>query len=315
MGSAAAVAAGLSVGALGSDTGGSIRLPSHCCGLVGMKGTYGRVSRYGAMPLSFSLDHVGPLCRTVEDCAMVFGVIAGHDPKDPTTSRRPVPDYLDGLEDGVKGLRIAVPENFFYDVLKDEVRTLIDDSVAVYRELGAEIVPVELPGLDLANKMVNVLISVEAATYHSKWLHERSADYGAQTYSRLLPGLYYSGSRYLEALNLREKVLAEFSEAVFEKADMLHAPVIPFPIPRIDETDVGAAPGFMDKLRSMTHATRPINYLGLPGLSVPCGFTENGLPCGFQLVGRPFDEKTLFRAGRAYERETGWPEKAPDLEG
>lgn len=313
-GSGAAVAGRLIYGALGSDTGGSIRLPAQCCGLAGVKGTYGLVSRYGAMPLSYSLDHVGPLTRTVKDSALILQAIAGRDPNDATTSYRAIPNYLDGIEEGVKALRIGVPENHCYEPVEDVVRKSLEASLEVYRTLGAEIVPLQVEGIELANRFANVVMATEAATYHSKWIRERPNDYGAQTLSRLLPGLYYSGTRYIEALNLRSAILENFCAAVFDKVDILHAPVIPVEVPRIDETDVGAKPGYMKSIASMTHNTRAINYLGLPTVSVPCGFTANGLPSGFQLIGRPFDEKTLLRAGHAYERETLWCDKAPEFE-
>ena len=313
-GSGAAVAGRLVYGALGSDTGGSIRLPAQCCGLSGVKGTYGLVSRYGAMPLSYSLDHVGPLTRTVKDSALILQAIAGHDPNDATTSHRDVPEYLDGIEDGVKGMRIGVPENHCYDPVEDAVREPLEASLEVYRALGAEIVSLQADGIELANRFANVVMATEAAAYHSKWMRECPDDYGAQTLSRLLPGLYYSGTRYIEGLNLRATILEAFCSAVFDKVDVLHAPVIPVEIPRIDETDAGARPGYMNSIASITHNTRAINYLGLPTVSVPCGFTTNGLPTGFQLIGRPFDEKTLLRAGHAYERETRWCDMAPELQ-
>jgi aspartyl-tRNA(Asn)/glutamyl-tRNA(Gln) amidotransferase subunit A len=312
-GSGASVAGRLVYGALGSDTGGSIRLPAQCCGLAGVKGTYGLVSRYGAMPLSYSLDHVGPLTRTVKDSALILQAIAGHDPNDATTSHRLVPNYLDGIADGVKGMRIGVPENHCYDPVEDEVRNALEASLEVYRELGAEIVPLHAQSIEQANRFANVVMATEAATYHSKWVRERPGDYGSQTLSRLLPGFYYSATRYIEGLNLRSQVLADFCASVFDKVDMLHAPVIPIEIPRIDQTDVGAQPGYMKSIASITHNTRAINFLGLPTVSVPCGFTANGLPTGFQLIGRPFDEKTLLRAGHAYERETLWCDRVPEL--
>lgn len=312
-GSGAAVAGRLVYGALGSDTGGSIRLPAQCCGLSGVKGTYGLVSRYGAMPLSYSLDHVGPLTRTVKDGALILQAIAGRDSNDATTSHRAVPDYLDGIGDGVKGMRIGMPTNHCYDPVEDTVRESLEASLEVYRTLGAEVVPLQAEGFELANRFANVVMATEAATYHSKWIKERPDDYGAQTLSRLLPGFYYSGTRYIEGLNLRAAILEMFCNAVFDKVDVLHAPVIPIEIPRIDETDVGAKPGYMKSIASITHNTRAINYLGLPTVSVPCGFTANGLPTGFQLIGRPFDEKTLLRAGHAYEREILWSDHGPKL--
>ena len=314
-GSGAAVAARLVYGALGSDTGGSVRLPAQCCGLAGVKGTYGLVSRYGAMPLSFSLDHVGPLTRTVKDAALILQSISGYDPNDSTTSNREVPDYLAGIENGAKGLRIGVPANHFYDPVQDEVREKLEVSLEVYRELGAEVITLHVEGIELANKFANVVMATEAATFHSKWIREQPENYGTQTLSRLLPGLYYSGTRYIEALNLRSNVLEQFCRSVFAKVDLLHAPVMPIQIPRIDESDLEVKHGNMKSIASITHNTRAINYLGLPTVSVPCGFTANGLPTGFQLIGRPFDEKTLLRAGHAYERNTLWCNLAPEILG
>tara|TARA_B100000459_G_scaffold140995_1_gene100448 strand:+ start:809 stop:2224 length:1416 start_codon:yes stop_codon:yes gene_type:complete len=312
-GSGSAVAGRLVFGALGSDTGGSIRIPSYCNGLVGMKATYGRVSRYGAMPLSFSLDHVGPLCRTVTDCAILTQAIAGYDPDDPTTSREPVGDYMTQVEDGVQGLRIAVPANHFFEEIDDEVRAAVEDAVEVYRKIGAEIVEIEVPGIDNGFALGEVLGRVEAATYHSTWLRERPEDYGTQTRNRLMQGFYYPGTRYIEALNLRGQLLSQFTDTVFAVADALIAPAVPFQVPKIADTDVGANQGFLDMIAGFGRCTRPFNFLGLPALSVPYGFTSNGLPTGYQVVGRSFDEATLFRAARAFERETGCTDRAPEI--
>jgi aspartyl-tRNA(Asn)/glutamyl-tRNA(Gln) amidotransferase subunit A len=312
-GSGVSVAARLVYGALGSDTGGSIRFPAGICGIFGAKPTYGRVSRAGAMPLAFSLDHVGPLTRNVEDAALILQIIAGHDPDDTTTSTRPVPDYLAGLERGVKGLRVAVPENYFYDRIDPGVEKLVRDSLEVYRRIGAELVPVRVSGVETANELTALIISVEAAAYHSRWLRERRGDYGKQTLSRLLGGLAVPATRYLEALSLRASMLEEFVEQVFAKADVLHVPMLPMPVPTIAETDVGAGAGATEMLIHIGRNTRVFNYLGLPAFSVPCGFTKSGLPCGFQLVGRPFDEARLFQAARAYERETDWARQAPKI--
>jgi aspartyl-tRNA(Asn)/glutamyl-tRNA(Gln) amidotransferase subunit A len=312
-GSGSAVAGRLVYGALGSDTGGSIRIPAYCNGLVGMKATYGRVSRYGAMPLSFSLDHVGPLCRTVNDCAVITQAVAGYDPDDPTTSREPVGDYTAGIEDGVKGLRLGVPANHFFDDVDEEVRIAIEASIEVYRKLGAEIVEIEIPGIAHGFALGEVLGRVEAATYHSTNLRERPQDYGTQTRNRLMQGFYYPGTRYIEALNLRGQLLAQFTEVVFDVADMLIAPSVPMAVPTIAETDLSANQGFLDTIARFGSCTRPFNFLGLPALGVPCGFTSNGLPTGYQIVGRSFDEATLFRAARAYERETGCTDKGPVL--
>ena len=313
-GPGAAVAARLVYGALGSDTGGSIRLPAAACGLVGVKPTFGRVSRHGAMPLSFTLDTVGPLARSVADAALILQTIAGPDPNDPTTGSEPVPDYLGDLEAGVRGLRIATPENYFYDPVDAEVAALVRASLEVFAALGAEIVPVEMPAsIALGNPLTMLILAVEGAAFHGRWLEQRRADYGRQTLGRLLPGLLYPAKRYVEALSLRRKVVDELRAAVFERADVLHTPVWPFPLPTIEESDLAANPGFTEFIAATGHCSRPVNYAGLPGVSVPAGFTANGLPCAFQLVGRPFDEALLLRAARAYERETGCTTPAPAL--
>ena len=313
-GSGVAVAAGLAYGALGSDTGGSVRFPAACCGVVGMKTTYGRVSRFGAMPLSYSLDTIGPLTRTVTDNALMLSVIAGFDARDPETSRLEVPDYLATIEDGARGLRLGVPENHFLEPLTPEVRKLIEAMIDVFRRLGAEIVAVRVPdSIAVTNGMTTMITTTEGAALHARWMRERPGDYGRQTLGRLVAGALTPATTYIEALNRRPAVLAEFMAAVFEDADVLVTPVMMGPVPTIAESDVAANPGFAQTIFAMGHATRPFNYLGLPGLSVPMGFTGNGLPSSFQLVGRPFDEATLYRAARAYERETGYTGKTPDL--
>jgi aspartyl-tRNA(Asn)/glutamyl-tRNA(Gln) amidotransferase subunit A len=311
-GSGASVAGRLVYGALGSDTGGSIRLPAACCGLVGMKPTLGLVSRYGAMPLSHSLDTVGPLTRTTEDNALFLQTIAGHDEMDPSSSRHPVPDYLDGLKNGVKGLRIGVPTSHFYDDIDPGVEALVRASLEVYEAAGAEIITVEIPdSIKATNTMTGLLTTVEGATLHYEWLRDRYEDYGAQTRSRFSIGLMTPATVYHQALSMRAKILRDFATAVFDRVDVLHTPMINFPIPKYSTSDTIADQAFIDLITRIGHCTRPINYLGLPGLNVPCGFTDNGLPCSFQLVGRPFDEKTLYRVGYAYERENDWVTMAP----
>jgi len=313
-GSGAAVAARLIYGALGSDTGGSIRLPAACCGLVGMKPTLGRVSRFGAMPLSHSLDTVGPMTRTTKDNALMLQTIAGADGNDPNVSPLPVPDYLEEIEGGVKGLRIAVPNTHFYDGIDSGVEDLVRTSLKVYEAAGAEIIFVDLPeSIKATNTMTSLMTAVEGSTLHYEWLRDRYEDYGAQTRTRFSLGFMTPAVRYHQAISMRARILSDFAAAVFEKADVLHTPMINMPIPKYSPDDTLANQNFLELIAKIGHCTRPINYLGLPGLNVPCGFTDNGLPCSFQLVGRPFDEKTLYRAGFAYERETKWTGMAPDI--
>jgi aspartyl-tRNA(Asn)/glutamyl-tRNA(Gln) amidotransferase subunit A len=310
-GSGSGTAARIFYGALGSDTGGSIRLPAHLCGLAGLKPTWSLVSRAGAMPLSYTLDTVGPLARTVRDCALLTQVIAGHDARDPTSRRQPAPDLTSGIEGGVRGLKIGVPEGYFDVGVDPEIATLLGAAQGVFEKLGASLVRVKMPDLDQVNALCNVVIQVEAATVHGTWLRTRPQDYGPQVRNRLESGPFYPATAYLAALDLRAATLRAFDDAVFAKVDVLFAPVLGRQTPTIAETDLSGGPELLPMLGSFTRFTRPINYLGLPALSVPAGFTKTGMPCGFQLVGRPFAEALLCRAGRAYERETQWHAKAP----
>lgn len=313
-GSGSSVAARIVYGALGSDTGGSIRLPAAACGLVGMKPTYGRVSRYGAMPLSHSLDTVGPLTRTIKDNALMMRAISGRDEKDQTSSPLPVPDYLDGIDDGIKGLRIGVPETYFYDDIDPAVEALVRESLNVLEAQGAELLPVPLPdSIFETNALCGLLTTTEGVALHKDWLKNRWDDYGDQTRNRFSPGFLIPAVTYLEALNGRAKILAEFSAAVFEKVDVLHTPVIPVPIPTSQQAGDASSANFFALTNLIGRCTRPVNYLGLPGLNVPCGFTGPNLPVSFQLIGRPFGEKTLFRAGQAYETATNWHKQTPDI--
>ncbi|MSO91849.1 MAG: amidase [Rhodospirillales bacterium] len=313
-GSAVSVAARLTYGSLGSDTGGSIRFPASCCGIVGIKPTYSRVSRFGAMPLSFSCDTVGPLTRTVADAALILQVLAGRDANDPTSSARSVPNYSAGIGKSIRGLKIGVPETYFYEGIDAAVEKPVRESLDVLRRLGAKLLPVAMPAaIGATNTLTSMIIVAEAAAIHSRWLRDRPDDYGTQTRGRMLMGLFCPATRYLEALNLRGRLLAGFVESVFRKCDVLHTPVLPVEVPTLAETDLKANPGFLKYVGRMGHCTRPVNYLGLPAITVPCGFTQNGLPTGFQMVGRPFDEATLFRAASAYERATDWHTREPAL--
>lgn len=312
-GSGASVAARLVPGALGSDTGGSVRLPASICGVVGIKQTYGRVSRAGAMPLSFSLDHIGPLARSVRDAAMVLEAIAGPDPRDPTTLDVPPPDLLGTLEDGVRGLRIAVPDDAAFADCDGEVMAAFHAAVEALKRAGAEIVPGRLPDLDRANRLTTLVISVEGAAYHANWLRERPQEYGAQTRARLLPGLYQPAVRYLEALSLRGPLLAEFVEIGMGGADAFLMPTSPATTPTIAETDVGGDAGAVQKVIAIARYTRLGNFLGVPAISVPAGFDARGLPIGLQIMGRPLDEALICRVARAYERETEWATRKPNV--
>jgi aspartyl-tRNA(Asn)/glutamyl-tRNA(Gln) amidotransferase subunit A len=311
-GSGAAVAARLTYAALGSDTGGSIRMPAHFCGVTGLKTTYGRVSRAGAMPLSQSLDTVGPLAQTAEDCALLLALMAGPDPEDPTASHAPVADYVAATKVSMKGLKIGVPVNFYVDDLDRDVARSLDDTIATLKREGAEIIQVELPDQRQLSAACQLLLAVEAAAFHKRWLIERPQDYGPQVLMRLQNGLAIPGVTYLETLRWRGPALAAHVAAT-SKVDAVIAPVAPMLAPTIAESDVGNSPGAEAVIQRLTRFTRPINYLGLPSLAIPSGFTKAGLPVGMQLIGRSFDEATILTIGAAFQRATDFHQKVPAL--
>ena len=312
-GSATAVAARATYAALGSDTGGSIRLPASFCGTSGIKPTYGRVSRAGAMPLSFSMDTVGPLARTVEDCALILSALAGADARDPLAEAREVPDYLAQMRRSAAGLTIGKPRQYFYDDCDAEIAALMQASLETFRSLGATVVEVDLPDVDAWNAAATMIISSEAASVHGNWLRTRPHEYSAQVRARLEQGFAIPAAAYIDSLRLRGVALREFSERVFSKVDVLHAPVVAFQTPGIAETDVGGGPTMAALLARLTRLTRPGNFLGVPALSLQAGFTKAGMPVGMQLLGRPFDEATLFALGHAYQGATDFHRKAPAL--
>ncbi len=309
-GSGSAVGARLTFAALGSDTGGSVRMPAHFCGVTGLKTTYGRVSRAGAMPLSQSLDTVGPLARTVEDCALLLGLMAGADPEDPTASTLPVPDYMAASSASLKGLKIGVPTSFYVDDLDADVAKTLEDTITVLKREGADIVKVELPDQRQLTAACQLVLAVEAAAFHKRWLIERPQDYGPQVLMRLQNGLAIPGVLYLEAMRWRGPALAAHIAATSD-VDAVLAPVAPVAAPTIAESDVGNAPDAEAVIQRLTRFTRPINYLGLPSLSIPSGFNAKGLPIGMQLIGRSFDEATLITIGAAFQRATDFHDKVP----
>jgi aspartyl-tRNA(Asn)/glutamyl-tRNA(Gln) amidotransferase subunit A len=311
-GSGSAVAARLTFAALGSDTGGSVRMPAHFCGVTGLKTTVGRISRAGAMPLSQSLDTVGPLARAAEDCAVLLRLMAGADPADPTAISGPIPDYAAAATESIRGIAIGVPSAFYVDDLDEEVAGALDATIAVLRREGANVVKVELPDQRQLSAASQLVLAVEAAAFHKRWMIERAQDYGPQVLMRLQNGLAVSGVSYLEALRWRGQALAAHVAAV-ANVDAVIAPVSPVPAPTIAETDVGNSPDAEAVIQRLTRFTRPINYLGLPALSIPCGFTRGGLPVGMQLIGRSFDEATLLRIGAAFQRATDFHERVPKL--
>ena len=311
-GSGAAVAARLTFAALGSDTGGSVRMPAHFCGVTGLKTTVGRVSRAGAMPLSQSLDTVGPLARTAEDCALLLGLMAGADREDPTAVAGPLPDYMAATRQPMKGMTIGVPGAFYVDDLDSDVARVLDETVATLKREGARIVKVELPDQRQLSSASQLVLAVEAAAFHKRWMIERPQDYGPQVLMRLQNGLAVPAITYLETMRWRGSALSAHAAAT-AGVDAVIAPVSPIPAPTIAESDVGNAPEADAVMPRITRFARPVNYLGLPSLSIPCGFTRSGLPIGMQLIGRSFDEATLLRIGAAFQRATDFHQRVPNF--
>jgi aspartyl-tRNA(Asn)/glutamyl-tRNA(Gln) amidotransferase subunit A len=309
-GSGSAVAARLTFAALGSDTGGSIRMPAHFCGVTGLKTTYGRISRAGAMPLSQSLDTVGPLARSAQDCALLLGLMAGADPEDPTAVTGPLPDYMAATREPIKGLTVGVPTAFYVEDLDSEVARILDETLVVLKREGANVVQVELPDQRQLTAACQLVLAVEAAAFHKRWLIERPQDYGPQVLMRLQNGLAIPGVSYLEVMRWRGPALAAHLAAV-AGVDAVIAPVAPVAAPTIAESDVGNTPDAEAVIQWLTRFTRPINYLGLPSLAIPAGFTSSGLPVGMQLIGRAFDEAMLLRIGAAFQRASDFHERAP----
>jgi len=317
-GSGAGVAARFFTAALGSDTGGSVRLPAAFCGVTGVKPTQTRVSRHGVMPLSFSADNVGPLVRTARDAARFLRVTAGHDPRDPTSSREPVPDYEAALTGDLRGLRVAVLESSFLDGADPAVVRAFEDALAVLAARGAVLTRVTAPEVMQAVHAYTAVISrVEGATIHARWMRERSADYATHLSARLYGGYALPGHYYVEALSRRGPLLRRFVAEVMGAADLVATPTLKTRVPTLAETDIDADPANWSRFMALSVNTRPFNYLGLPAISIPCGFDgpmpQGGLPIGLQLAGRPFAEATVLRAAEAFQRDTDWHRRTPPL--
>jgi aspartyl-tRNA(Asn)/glutamyl-tRNA(Gln) amidotransferase subunit A len=310
-GSAAATAAHLCFGALATDTAASVRGPASYCGIVGFMGTFGRVSNRGVVPLSWSLDHVGPVCRTVEDSALMLGAIAGYDDRDPTSVDTPVPDYSRAFRLQVSKLRLGIPRHPFFDNLDPEIAKAVDAAIAVLRKLTASIQDVELlPSAPPVEEIFNNVRGVEAYTYHSRWLAESPEKYHPITRKRLIENsadvtaaAYASSRRQLELLRREIK-------NTFARVDLLITPTMAVVAPRISD-NIDAAGGLKYPLGIRN--TAPFDVFGVPAISVPCGFTTTGMPIGLQIVGAPFAESTVLALAHAYEQETGFHRSEPAL--
>jgi aspartyl-tRNA(Asn)/glutamyl-tRNA(Gln) amidotransferase subunit A len=312
-GSGAAVGARLAWGSFGSDTGGSVRLPASACGVLGLKPTNGRVSLAGMMPLAPSVDVPGILGRSARDVARLLTVVAGHDPADARSSRRPVPHYEADLERGIAGLRIGVPQNHFFEAVAPDVSRAVEEALRTLQLCGATAVPIEVPSPEHLTELSRVLVYSEASAVHGAWMSAHASDYSPQVRTRAATGLAIPAAAYQQAQQLRPRLVRRFVETVFADCDVLCLPTLGIPVPTLAETDVGSAAVMWDKIAVLVRCTAPFNYLGLPALSVPCGFTGNGLPTSFQVVARPFAEAVLLRVAHAFEAATDWSRRVPSL--
>jgi aspartyl-tRNA(Asn)/glutamyl-tRNA(Gln) amidotransferase subunit A len=298
-GSGVAVATRMVFMAMGTDTGGSIRIPASFCGAVGLKPTYGRVSRFGVLPLGYSLDHMGPLTRTVRDAALALNAIAGHDPRDTASSRHPVVDYVPDPDCSIRGVRVGFPESFFFERLHEDVESAVRGALARAESLGAVVKPVRLPDMEALNAVARVVLLSEASAVAEPFLNDRS-QFGADVLALLDQGRLVPATDYINAQRLRRKMRREFNQ-VWQEVDCLITPATPTPAPRIGDTTIRIGGRDEDVRLATTRLVRGVNALGLPALSLPCGLSAAGLPVGMQIIGPAFEEALLLRVGAALE--------------
>jgi len=308
-GSGAAVAADLVFMAMGSDTGGSIRIPASFCGTVGLKPTFGRVSRYGVRPLDFSLDHMGPLVRSVRDAALTLNALAGSDPRDETCSRHAVEDYLPGEHVSIRDVRIGLPENFYFDQVDPAVAEAVRRMAETARTLGARILPVRVPDIAALNTVGRVILLSEASALMERYLHQRQ-DFGADVLALLDQGRLLPATDYVNAQRLRRVMKEEFQK-LWKKVDCLFVPTTPTSAPKIGQATLRFGDTEEDARLASTRLVRGINVLGLPALSMPCGWDALGLPLGLQIIAPPFQEALILRAGAALEDAAGFEQTVP----
>lgn len=309
-GNGAAVAAGLCFAAIGSDTGGSIRTPAAFCGIVGLKPTFGRVSKYGSIPLSWSLDHLGPMTRSVEDAAIILETISGFDLKDPTTVKKEIPHYSSSFDKGVEGLKIGVPTNYFFDDVDDEVKRSVMNAIYHLEKMGATLVEVDIPELEHALYSILITIRSEAITYHQETLTKQPQIYGKDVLASLLVGQLITASQYIKMQQVR-RIIQEGFAREFNKADVMIAPTLTMTAPKIGESHKQVNGVEKPVSAELIRMAAPANLTGIPSLSIPVGLSSANLPIAMQIMGKPFDEGTIIRVAAAYEQEHRLTKRVP----
>ncbi|UCD97663.1 MAG: amidase [Chloroflexota bacterium] len=305
-GCGSALAAGLCIGSVGSDTGGSIRIPASLSGIVGLKPTFGRVSLRGAVPLSWNLDHPGPMARRVADVAILLQIIAGYDPEDPVSVDMDVPNYQAQLHGNVRGWQIALVDDPFFNKAEQEIIRAVRTAAEVFASLGAQITPVEFPGAYEAARDNGLMVTSDAAAFHQERLAKQPEHFGEDVHKRLAAGAAYTSSEYSQARR-NQSLLRRRFEHFFGKYDLLLTPTTPLTAPLLEGPDA------VEQAATLTRFTAPFNFSGLPAISLPCGFNSQGMPIGMQLITRSWGEAALLRAAQAYESATDWHLRRPEL--
>ena len=310
-GSAAAVASSCALMGLGTDTGGSIRIPSALCGTVGVKPTFGRISKYGVYPLAWSLDHPGPMTKTASDAAIVLSCMAGCDPKDPCSRQVPAEDFFTALTGDIRGVRAGVPDSFYFDAIDPEVKIRTESALESLKDLGAEIRPVSIPDLEEAAVATLIILTAEASACLEKFHRTRRDDIGADVRERLDIGALYLATHYIKSQRIRRKIQENFAR-VFTEVDVLVTPGVSIPAPALDVAAVRLDGSDIPVGVALTRCTRIYNLAGLPSVAVPTGVSEEGLPVGLQVAGKPFSEAALLRIADAYQKHVYQPRHLPE---
>jgi aspartyl-tRNA(Asn)/glutamyl-tRNA(Gln) amidotransferase subunit A len=312
-GSGSAARAGECTITMGTDTGGSIRIPSALCGLAGLKPTYGLLSRHGIFPLSWSLDHAGPMARTVEDCALILNATAGYDYKDPASASVHIHDYTSALDGDLKGMRIGVPKEYFQVPMDHQVEQAVRTAIDLLGELGATVREISWPMYRYAQAISSTIVMAEAAAIHRKMLRQKAEQYSQPVRLRIEAGFFISGADYLRAQQARTLFIRQ-SKELFSDVDLLAGPTVAITAHPIGANQVKVGEAVLGSTVALTQYTRPFNINGFPAITLPCGFSTDGLPIGLQLAGAPFDEMTVLKASHAYEQATSWHKKRPPLD-